>query len=100
MTDMLICAIIVHIFHFTLGYGSWAIWSSWSSCSVSCDSGVQGRSRLCIDPTPDLFGAKCRGSNTQKRTCHTGDHCYTNTDSTNSGTGNTHVSQVIHMWHS
>ena len=45
----------------------WAAWGSWTSCSVTCDSGVQERNRTCIKVDPD--DADCEGENTQQKDC-------------------------------
>lgn len=42
--------------------GTWAAWSSWSECSVSCGGGAIRRERMCIPPhhggadCPDSYG--------------------------------------------
>ncbi|KAJ8314516.1 hypothetical protein KUTeg_006666 [Tegillarca granosa] len=49
--------------------GGWSSWGSYGSCSVTCASGTQTRSRLCNNPTPQYNGASCSGSSTQSITC-------------------------------
>ncbi|XP_075117575.1 SCO-spondin-like [Leptodactylus fuscus] len=49
--------------------GDWGIWSSWSTCSVSCGDGVQSRSRRCDNPVPQNGGHDCVGDHEQKRLC-------------------------------
>ncbi|CAH1131527.1 unnamed protein product [Ceutorhynchus assimilis] len=41
----------------------WSQWSDWSACSVSCSSGIQQRTRHCLE-------AKCSGFNIQQRHCN------------------------------
>ncbi|KAJ8982471.1 hypothetical protein NQ317_000429 [Molorchus minor] len=41
----------------------WSKWSEWSSCSVSCSSGIQQRTRHCLL-------AKCPGFNVEQRHCN------------------------------
>lgn len=54
-----------------LANGNWGPWSFWGSCSKSCESGVQTRTRLCNDPVPANGGANCAGSGTESKTCNT-----------------------------
>ncbi|XP_072010680.1 SCO-spondin-like isoform X3 [Engystomops pustulosus] len=49
--------------------GGWGMWSSWSSCSISCGEGVQTRSRLCDNPVPQKGGHDCLGDQEQRRPC-------------------------------
>ena len=44
--------------------GTWSNWDTWSSCSQSCETGVQDRTRSCM-------GMNCVGNNTQVRVCET-----------------------------
>ncbi|XP_068912899.1 uncharacterized protein [Tenebrio molitor] len=41
----------------------WSSWSDWSSCSVSCSSGIQQRTRHCL-------AADCPGFNVEQRHCN------------------------------
>ncbi|CAH0663486.1 unnamed protein product [Chilo suppressalis] len=41
----------------------WSTWSPWSSCSASCGSGTQARTRKCMTTRP------CYGTNVQIRKC-------------------------------
>ena len=45
-------------------HGDWTDWESWGACSVTCDVGLQKRSRTCADPTPEKHGQHCFGEST------------------------------------
>lgn len=47
----------------------WAVWGAWGSCSVTCASGTQDRSRTCANPAPAYSGADCVGSAATTKTC-------------------------------
>ncbi|XP_071171034.1 SCO-spondin-like [Mytilus edulis] len=49
--------------------GMWAVWGAWGSCSVTCASGTQDRSRTCANPAPAYSGANCVGSAATTKTC-------------------------------
>ncbi|KAK6167247.1 hypothetical protein SNE40_021325 [Patella caerulea] len=51
--------------------GDWNDWTSWSSCTLSCGGGSRARSRECNNPPPQLGGAFCVGSDSQKDYCNT-----------------------------
>ena len=49
--------------------GNWGLWTSWSTCSATCGTGQQTRSRLCNNPPPTNGGEFCMGSNQDQQTC-------------------------------
>uniref|UniRef100_A0A7M5UL22 MAM domain-containing protein n=1 Tax=Clytia hemisphaerica TaxID=252671 RepID=A0A7M5UL22_9CNID len=49
--------------------GHWGRWGDWGQCSVTCEEGVQTRSRACSDPAPKNGGKDCVGSSTQSQKC-------------------------------
>ncbi|XP_053386590.1 isthmin-1-like [Mercenaria mercenaria] len=50
-------------------HGGWSTWSSCGSCSISCDVGMQSRSRSCFTPYPSLTGDHCFGDSRDDRIC-------------------------------
>ena len=53
--------------------GGWGEWSSWTDCSLSCDGGAQGRSRVCDNPAPEFDGDDCTidgSSDSETQTCN------------------------------
>ncbi|KAJ8316017.1 hypothetical protein KUTeg_006031 [Tegillarca granosa] len=55
--------------------GDWSVWSTWSSCSVSCDKGHQIRNRSCDHPAPRYNGKNCIGNSTETKDCDTLKNC-------------------------
>ncbi|XP_052240654.1 coadhesin-like [Dreissena polymorpha] len=49
--------------------GNWAEWSSWSTCSVTCDNGTNTRTRTCSNPSPSNGGLNCNGSAIDSKVC-------------------------------
>ncbi|CAH2281689.1 SCO-spondin [Pelobates cultripes] len=49
--------------------GNWTPWSPWSECPVTCDAGVQIRTRACINPPPRNNGSDCDGAETETQEC-------------------------------
>ncbi|VDI13130.1 Hypothetical predicted protein, partial [Mytilus galloprovincialis] len=45
--------------------GNWASWTTWTSCSLSCGSGISSRSRACSNPAPANNGLDCSGSGSE-----------------------------------
>ena len=48
------------------GWGSWTVWSS---CSVTCGTGTQTRTRVCVRLAGG--GAACVGGTSQRKICNT-----------------------------
>ncbi|XP_033743626.1 A disintegrin and metalloproteinase with thrombospondin motifs adt-1-like isoform X9 [Pecten maximus] len=55
--------------------GQWGTWNSWTSCSVSCESGTRTRSRLCNNPAPAHSGRSCPGDEIDSEDCTSGIMC-------------------------
>lgn len=56
--------------------GNWAVWGSWSACSMTCNPGsdliimgTERRSRTCSDPAPQNGGNPCNGIDTDTHHC-------------------------------
>ncbi|XP_069105032.1 SCO-spondin-like [Argopecten irradians] len=49
--------------------GVWAAWSGWNTCSVTCASGIQHRSRTCTNPPAQYGGQPCAGSTADSQVC-------------------------------
>ncbi|XP_060564396.1 coadhesin-like [Ruditapes philippinarum] len=52
--------------------GHWSVWSTWSSCSATCDGGTKVRTRQCNNPAPSGNGRVCIGNSEDKNICNTG----------------------------
>ena len=50
--------------------GGWSSWNGWTSCSKSCGSGSQSRSRSCTKPSPKYGGKSCQGIARQSQLCN------------------------------
>ncbi|PIK58828.1 hypothetical protein BSL78_04287 [Apostichopus japonicus] len=49
--------------------GGWSEFSEWGQCSVTCEEGLQTRTRTCTDPPPAHGGADCVGRATEEAIC-------------------------------
>lgn len=53
--------------------GEFSDWSKWSSCTKTCDKGVEKRERSCDSPKPMNGGKDCQGLKKESRYCNTDD---------------------------
>ncbi|XP_052276440.1 coadhesin-like isoform X2 [Dreissena polymorpha] len=51
--------------------GGWTTWTSWGTCSASCDGGFHQRSRQCTNPPASAYGHQCDGPNVDVGACNT-----------------------------
>jgi len=51
--------------------GNWGAWSAFSTCTKTCASGTQSRTRVCNSPAPANGGAACVGSASESQACNT-----------------------------
>ena len=51
--------------------GEWSPWSSFGSCTATCDGGVKTRTRTCTNPEPQDGGDDCEGPSEDERECGT-----------------------------
>ncbi|KAM6962600.1 hemicentin-1 [Aplochiton taeniatus] len=52
-------------------HGDWGPWSSWGSCSRTCNGGQMRRYRTCDNPSPANGGRACAGADAQTQRCGT-----------------------------
>ncbi|XP_068809626.1 hemicentin-1 isoform X3 [Struthio camelus] len=52
-------------------HGNWGPWSSWGTCSRTCNGGQMRRYRTCDNPRPASGGRACAGADTQIQRCGT-----------------------------
>ncbi|XP_045196864.2 uncharacterized protein LOC123551765 [Mercenaria mercenaria] len=52
--------------------GDFSVWSAWSDCSVTCDTGLQDRARSCDNPRPSNGGKLCIGAREEAKSCFRG----------------------------
>jgi len=49
--------------------GNWGRWRAWSTCSVTCDTGLHTRHRYCDSPDPANGGNACPGVDFESEAC-------------------------------
>ncbi|KAL9846109.1 hemicentin-1 isoform 2-T2 [Geothlypis trichas] len=52
-------------------HGNWGPWSSWGTCSRTCNGGQTRRYRSCDNPRPASGGRACAGADVQVQRCST-----------------------------
>ncbi|KAK2164299.1 hypothetical protein LSH36_66g05030 [Paralvinella palmiformis] len=52
--------------------GGWSVWTTWSSCDVTCANGLRTRKRYCTNPAPKFGGLQCPGVDTMSESCFGG----------------------------
>ncbi|NWV42606.1 HMCN1 protein, partial [Grantiella picta] len=52
-------------------HGNWGPWSSWGTCSRTCNGGQARRYRSCDNPRPASGGRACAGADVQLQRCST-----------------------------
>ncbi|XP_076081406.1 coadhesin-like [Mytilus galloprovincialis] len=50
--------------------GDWSEWSSWDTCSATCNGGIRDRNRKCDAPPPSNGGRYCNGTTIESRSCN------------------------------
>ena len=62
--------ILFCILHFYIAVdGGFSDWTAWDTCSVTCGSGTQSRTRDCTNPVPEHSGVDCVGDITESQAC-------------------------------
>lgn len=59
-------------------HGGWSEWSPWSMCTREV-TGIQTRSRECVNPKPQHGGKPCSGHRVTVRECRNVSSCYEGT---------------------
>jgi len=49
--------------------GGFSEWSNWTTCSATCGTGFQLRTRACTKPLPEHGGRSCEGKSAEGRKC-------------------------------
>ena len=49
--------------------GAWTSWSAWASCSTTCGTGQQQKTRSCTNPSPAYGGSGCPGVTSDTQSC-------------------------------
>ena len=56
-----------------LANGQWSTWGDYSTCTKSCGTGHETRTRACNNPSPSGGGEACPGLSSESRKCNTQD---------------------------
>ncbi|KAK3095774.1 hypothetical protein FSP39_018901, partial [Pinctada imbricata] len=51
--------------------GNWSVWTAWGSCTATCGTGTQTKTRTCTDPSANNGGAACSGDSSASQDCNT-----------------------------
>ena len=51
--------------------GQWSNWTNWTTCSKTCGTGQQQRTRTCSNPPPAHGGNQCTGQAQETQDCNT-----------------------------
>ncbi|KAK3103588.1 hypothetical protein FSP39_020372 [Pinctada imbricata] len=51
--------------------GNWGVWGAWGTCSQTCGTGSQSRTRACDNPSKEGNGADCLGISSETQDCNT-----------------------------
>ena len=68
MLELLMISFILH-FHIQTADCIWGSWSDWSTCSQSCEGGIQLRTRRLV--APERNGGECNGESIEQQDCNT-----------------------------
>ena len=60
------CIVYVDMFQVNGGFSDW---TAWDTCSVTCGSGTQNRTRDCTNPAPAHGGTDCVGETSDAQSC-------------------------------
>jgi len=60
---------IVYLSWSSIGPIGWTSWTVWSTCSSTCGTGTQSRTRTCRNPAASALNNSCPGDGTDYRTC-------------------------------
>ena len=61
----------VVVYMFISVNGNWGDWSKFGSCSATCGTGTQTRTRRCDHPAPSDGGKTCDGEADEAQDCNT-----------------------------